>query len=122
FGMIPLNKVVLPCVGAALGACLVGLAPLAHADTLDTTSCSSEQIISSIQQNNPRVRTYLSNHPNAENKLRNDLNLLLAVPEGQRRQAIENLQQGMGRGPEAIDLGNLLMDSANGPVNNCHQY
>ena len=69
-------------LGMAAGlACLaVAVAGPASADTLNTTTCSQQQIMSSLQQNAPLIWGNISSDPQTEQKLRVALDVILAAP------------------------------------------
>lgn len=105
-------------------ACLaIALAGPAHADDLNTTTCSEQQIMTSLQQNDPIIWGKISRDPKLEEELRVGLAALLAAPPGQRQQQVTSLEQTLGYSQWA-GVSADIMDSANGPigraVNNCH--
>ena len=69
----------LPQVGAAAGlACLaIAAAGPAHADDLNMTTCSDQQIMSSIQQNDPVIWWRINRDPKLEQELRENSWLVL---------------------------------------------
>lgn len=117
----------LSLVGAGTGlACLaVVLAGPAHADDLNTTNCSEQQIMSSIQQNDPIIWGRISGDPKLEQQLQVGLAVLLAAPPGQRQQQVNTLEGILGYERWA-GVSDDIMDSSNGPigraVNNCHNF
>lgn len=116
-----------PQCGMAAGlACLaIAAAGTAHADDLNTTTCSDQQIMSSMQQNDPLIWDRISRNPKLEQELRVGLAVLLAAPPGQRQQQVTTLEQTLGYG-QWTGVSEDIMDSANGPVgravNNCHNF
>lgn len=113
--------------GTAAGlTCLaIALAGPAHADDLNMTNCSDQQIMSSIQQNDPIIWGRISANPKLEQELRVGLAVLLAAPPGQRQQELTTFEQTLGYGQWA-GISDDIMDSANGPigraVNACHNF
>ncbi len=112
-------------LGTAVG--LVGLAIAvagpAHADDLNATTCSEQQIMSSMQQNDPIIWGRISGDPKLEQQLRVGLAVLLAAPPGQRQQQVNTLEGILGYDRWA-GVSDDIMDASNGPigraVNNCH--
>ncbi len=113
--------------GAAAGlACLaIAVAAPASADDLNMTTCTDQQVMSSIQQNDPLIWGRISSDPKLEQELRLGLAVVLAAPPGQRQQQVTTLEQTLGYGQWA-GVSNDIMDSSNGPigraVNNCHNF
>ena len=128
-GMTELNKGMrgLSHLGTAAGlACLaIALAAPAHADDLNTTTCSEQQIMSSMQQNDPLIWGRISSDPKLEQQLRVGLAVLLAAPPGQRQQQVSTLEGILGYERWAGVSGDI-MDASNGPigraVNSCHNF
>lgn len=114
-------------LGAAAGiACLaLGAAGPAYADDLNTTTCSEQQVMSSIQQNDPIIWGKISSDPKMEQELRVGLAVVLAAPVGARQQEMGTLEQTLGYGQWA-GVSDDIMDASNGPigraVNNCHNF
>ena len=114
-------------LGAAAG--LAGLAIAAagpaYADDLNTTNCSDQQIMSSIQANDPLIWGRINANPKLEEELRVGLAVVLAAPPGQRQQQLTTLEQTLGYGQWA-GVSDDIMDSSVGPigraVNNCHNF
>ena len=110
---------------AGLAFLAVALAGPAHADDLNMTTCSDQQIMSSIQQNDPLIWGRISGDPKLEQELRVGLAVVLAAPPGQREQQVTNLEQTLGYG-QWSGVSDDIMDSANGPVgravNACHNF
>ena len=57
-------------MAAGLASFAVALAGPASADSLNTTTCSQQQIMSSLQQNTPIIWGQISRDPQTEQKLR----------------------------------------------------
>ena len=114
-------------LGTAAGlACLaIAVAGPAHADDLNSTTCSDQQIMSSIQQNDPMIWGRINSDPKMEEELRVGLAVVLAAPPGQRQDQVNTLEQTLGYGQWA-GVSSDIMDSSVGPigraVNNCHRY
>jgi hypothetical protein len=116
--------------GISLAAAATGFAALAvvvagpaHADDLNTTTCSEQQILASMQKNDPVIWANISSDPKLEQQLEVGLTVLLATPPGQRQQQVNSLEGILGYERWA-SVSNDIMDTANGPigraVNNCH--
>lgn len=105
-------------------ACLAiaGAGP-AYADDLNTTTCTDQQIMSSIQKNDPLIWGRISRDPKLEQELRVGLAVVLAAPAGQRQQQVATLEQTLGY-QQWSGVSADIMDSSNGPigraVNDCH--
>ena len=115
-----------PLVTAAGLACLaIAIAGPAYADDLNTTTCSDQQIMSSLQQNDPIIWGRINGNPKLEQELRVGLAVLVAAPPGQRQQQVNTLEQTLGY-EQWSGISEDIMDSSNGPigraVNNCHNY
>lgn len=115
-----------PAVTAAGLACLaIAVAGPANADDLNTTTCSDQQVMSSIQQNDPLIWGRINANPKLEQELRVGLAVVLAAPPGQRQQQVTTLEQTLGYG-QWTGVSDDIMDSSNGPigraVNNCHNF
>lgn len=114
-------------VGAATGiACLaIAMAGPANADDLNTTTCSDQQVMSSIQQNDPLIWARINRDPKLEEELRVGLAVVLAAPAGQRQQQVTTLEQTLGY-QQWSGVSADIMDSSNGPIgraiNNCHNF
>lgn len=114
-------------VGTAAGlTCLaIAVAAPASADDLNMTTCNDQQIMSSIQQNDPLIWGRISSDPKLEQELRVGLAVVLAAPPGARQQQVTTLEQTLGYG-QWTGVSNDIMDSSNGPigraVNNCHNF
>ena len=118
--------------GLAASATAVGLAGLAlavagpaHADDLNSTTCTEPQIMSSMQQNDPIIWGKISGDPKLEQQLRVGLAVLLAAPPGQRQQQVNALEGILGYERWA-GVSNDIMDTSNGPIgraiNSCHSF
>ena len=110
--------------GAAGLVCLaIAAAGPAHADDLNTTTCSEQQIMSSIEQNDPMIWERINRNPKLEEELRVGLAVVLAAPAGQRQQDLTTLEQTLGD-ERWSGISEDIMDSSTGPigraVNNCH--
>ena len=114
-------------VGAAAGlACLaIAAAGPAHADDLNMTTCSDQQIMSSIQQNDPVIWWRINRDPKLEQELRVGLAVVLTAPAGQRQQQVTTLEQTLGY-QQWSGVSADIMDSSAGPIgraiNNCHNF
>jgi hypothetical protein len=107
-------------------ACLaIAAAAPASADTLNTTTCSEQQIMSSLQQNTPMIWDKISSDPQTEQKLRVALDVLLAVPPGQRETEANTLEQALGKN-QLTDISDDVINASGGPigraVNACHNF
>ena len=114
-------------MGTAAGlACLAiaGAAP-AYADDLNTTTCSEQQLMSSIQQNDPIIWGRINGDPKLEQELRVALAVVLAAPPGQRQQQTTTLEQTLGQ-QQWTGISDDIMNSSAGPVgravNDCHNF
>jgi len=114
-------------LGTATGlACLaIALAAPASADNLNTTTCSEQQIMSSLQQNTPIIWGRISSDPQTEQNLRVALDVLLAVPPGQRETEANTLEQALGKN-QLTDISDDVINASGGPigraVNACHNF
>ena len=114
-------------VGTAAGlACLaIAVAGPAQADDLNTTTCSDQQIMASLQQNDPIIWGRINGDPKLEEELRVGLAVVLAAPAGDRQQQLTTLEQTLGY-QQWSGISDDIMDSSSGPVgravNNCHRY
>lgn len=112
-------------LGAAAGlACLaIAVAAPAYADDLNTTTCSEQQVMTSIQRNDPMIWGRISRDPKLEQELRVGLAVVLAAPPGQRQQQVSTLEQTLGQ-QQWSGISEDIMNSSVGPigraVNNCH--
>jgi len=114
-------------LGTAAGlACLaVAVAGPASADNLNTTTCSEQQVMSSLQKNSPMIWGKISGDPQTEQKLRVALDALLAAPPGQREQLANTLEQALGK-DQLTDISDDVLNASGGPigraVNDCHSF
>jgi hypothetical protein len=114
-------------LGTAAGlACLaIAVAGPAHADDLNMTTCSDQQIMSSIQANDPIIWGKISGDPKLEQELRVGLAVVLAAPVGQRQEQVTTLEQTLGY-QQWAGISDDIMNSSVGPigraVNNCHNF
>ena len=114
-------------LGTAAGfACLaIAVAAPASADNLNTTTCSQQQIMSSLQQNAPLIWGRISSDPQTEQNLRVALDVLLAVPPGQRETAANTLEQALGK-DQLSDISDDVINASGGPigraVNACRNF
>ncbi len=112
-------------MAAGLACCALALAGQAYADDLNTTTCSEEQVVSSLQQNDPLIWRRINRNPKLENELRVGLAGLLAAPPGQRQQQLNAFEQTLGH-QQWSGVSDDIMNSSAGPigraVNNCHNY
>ena len=114
-------------LGTAAGlACLaVAVAVPASADTLNTTTCSQQQVMSSLQQTAPMIWGQISSDPQTEQKLRVALDVVLAAPPGQREQLANTLEQALGK-DQLTDISDDILNASGGPigraVNGCHNF
>lgn len=103
---------------------IAGAGP-ASADDLNTTTCSDQQIMSSIQQNDPRIWERISENPKQEEELRVGLAVVLAAPANERQEQINTLEQTLGYG-QWSGISDDIMDSSFGPIgraiNSCHNF
>lgn len=110
---------------AGLACLAVAVAGPAHADDLNTTTCTEPQIMSSMQQNDPIIWGQISGDPKLEQQLRVGLAVLLAAPPGQRQQQVSTLEGILGYERWAGVSGDI-MDTTNGPIgraiNACHNF
>lgn len=124
-----MTKRVRGCVFLGAAAGLAGLALAvagpASADNLNTTTCSQSQVMSSLQQNAPMIWGNISSNPQTEQKLRTALDVVLAVPPGQRDQFANTLEQALGK-DQLTDISDDVLNASGGPigraVNACHNF
>lgn len=114
----------LTMAATAVGLALAMSAP-AYADDLTTTNCSEQQMMSSIQQNDPLIWRRIVDDPQLEQELRMGLAVLLAAPPGDRQPELNALEQTLGQG-QWTGVSDDIMNSSFGPigraVNNCHNF
>jgi len=112
-------------VAAGLAGLAIAVAGPASADDLNTTTCSGQQLMSSIQQNDPLIWGKINSDPQLEQELRAGLDVVLVAPPGQRQQLVTTLEQTLGK-QQYLGISNDIMDSTSGPigraVNDCHRY
>ena len=114
-------------LGTAVGLAglALALAGPASADDLNTTTCSDQQIMSSIQQNDPLIWGRINRDPKLEQELRVGLAVVLAAPPGQRQQQVTTLEQTLGY-QQWSGVSADIMDSSTGPIgraiNSCHSF
>ena len=110
---------------AGLACLAIAVAAPASADSLNTTTCSQQQIMASLQQNTPMIWGKISSDPETEQKLRAALDVLLAIPPGQREQAANTLEQALGK-DQLSDISDDVINASGGPigraVNACHNF
>ena len=125
--MLPTMRIMKKSLGMAAGvACLsIAVAGSASADTLNTTTCSQQQIMSSLQQTAPLIWGRISSDPQTEQKLRVALDVLLALPPGQREQQANNIEQALGKS-QLTDISDDVINASGGPigraVNGCKNF
>jgi chromosome condensin MukBEF ATPase and DNA-binding subunit MukB len=114
-------------LGTAAGlACLaLAAAAPASADTLNTTTCSQQQVMSSLQQSAPLIWSKISSDPQTEQKLRVALDVVLAAPPGQRDQLANTLEDALGK-DQLSDISDDVINASGGPigraVNGCKNF
>ena len=114
-------------LGTAAGlACLaLAAAAPASADTLNTTTCSQQQVMSSLQQSAPLIWSKISSDPQTEQKLRVALDVVLAAPPGQRDQLANTLEDALGK-DQLSDISDDVLNASGGPigraVNDCKSF
>jgi len=125
--MSALHKSLGRYLGTAAGlTCLaIAVAGPASADTLNTTTCSEQQVMSSLQQSAPRIWDKISSDPQTEQKLRVALDVLLAAPPGQREQLANTLEEALGK-DQLTDISDDVLNASGGPigraVDGCHNF
>lgn len=112
-------------MAAGLAGLAIAMAGPANADDLNTTTCSDQQIMSSLQQNDPIIWGMINGNPKREEDLRVGLAVVLAAPPGQRQQQMTTLEQTLGQ-QQWLGVSDDIMNSSTGPVgravNNCHNF
>ena len=114
-------------LGMAAGlVCLAtAVAGPASADTLNTTTCSQQQVMSSLQQSAPLIWSKISSDPQTEQKLRVALDVVLAAPPGQRDQLANTLEDALGK-DQLSDISDDVLNASGGPigraVNGCKNF
>ena len=125
--MSVINKGLGRHLGTAAGlACLaIAVAAPASADNLNTTTCSQQQVMASLQKNSPLIWGRISSDPQTEQKLRVALDALLAAPPGQREQLANTLEDALGK-DQLTDISDDVLNASGGPigraVNACHSF
>lgn len=113
----------LAATAAGLACVAVAVAGPAQADDLNSTTCSEQQIMASLEKNDPIIWGKISGDPKLEQQLRVGLAVLLAAPPGQRQQQVNTLEGILGYERWA-GVSNDIMDTSNGPIgraiNDCH--
>jgi hypothetical protein len=103
----------------------IAVAGPASADTLNTTTCSGQQVMSSLQQNTPMIWGKISSDPQKEQELRVALDVVLTAPPGQRDQLANTLEQALGK-DQLTDISDDVLNASGGPigraVNACHNF
>ena len=114
----------LSVLGMAAGLAVAAAGP-ASADTLNTTTCSQQQIMSSLQKNTPVIWGQISSDPQKEQELRVALDVVLTAPPGQREQLANTLEQALGK-DQLTDISDDVINASGGPigraVNDCHSF
>jgi len=114
----------LSVLGITAGLAIAAAGP-ASADTLNTTTCSQQQVMSSLQQNSPMIWGKISSDPKTEQQLRVALDAILAAPPGQREQLANTLEQALGK-DQLTDISDDVLNASGGPigraVNACHNF
>ena len=114
-------------LGTAAGlACLaIAAAAPASADTLNTTTCSQQQVMSSLQQSAPLIWGKISSDPQTEQQWRVALDVILAAPPGQRDQLANTLEAALGK-DQLTDISDDVLNASGGPigraVNGCKNF
>ena len=122
-----MNKGLGRYLGTAVGLASLAIAAAgpASADNLNTTTCSEQQVMSSLQQSAPLIWGKISSDPQTEQKLRVALDVLLAAPPGQREQLANTLEQALGK-DQLSDISDDVINASGGPigraVNACHNF
>ena len=124
-GMTALSGLSKLGVAAGLAGLAIAVAGPASADDLNTTTCSEQQVMSSIQQNDPMIWGKINSDPKLEQELRVGLDVVLVAPPGQRQQLVTTLEQTLGK-QQFSGISDDIMNSSTGPigraVNDCHKY
>ena len=116
-----------PLLGTAAGLAGLAIAAAApaSADTLNTTTCSQQQVMSSLQQNAPLIWGKISSDPQTEQKLRVALDVVLTAPPGQRDQLANTLEDALGK-DQLSDISDDVLNASGGPigraVNDCKSF
>jgi hypothetical protein len=114
----------LSVLGMAAGLAIAVAGP-ASADTLNTTTCSGQQVMASLQKNAPMIWGKISSDPQTEQKLKVALDVVLTAPVGQREQLANTLEQALGK-DQLSDISDDVLNASGGPigraVNDCHSF
>ena len=116
-----------PLLGTAAGLAGLAIAAAApaSADTLNTTTCSQQQVMASLQQNAPLIWGKISSDPQTEQKLRVALDVVLTAPPGQRDQLANTLEDALGK-DQLSDISDDVLNASGGPigraVNDCKSF
>jgi len=81
--------------------------------------------MSSLQQSAPRIWGSITSDPQTEQQLRVALDVLLALPPGQREQEANTIEQALGKN-QLTDISDDVINASGGPigraVNACHNF
>ena len=116
-----------PLLGTAAGLAGLAIAAAApaSADTLNTTTCSGQQVMSSLQKNAPLIWGKISSDPQTEQELRVALDVVLTAPPGQRDQLANTLEDALGK-DQLSDISDDVLNASGGPigraVNDCKNF
>ena len=116
-----------PLLGTAAGLAGLAIAAAApaSADTLNTTTCSGQQVMSSLQKNAPLIWGKISSDPQTEQELRVALDVVLTAPPGQRDQLANTLEAALGK-DQLTDISDDVLNASGGPigraVNGCKNF
>jgi len=114
----------LSVLGMAAGLAIAVAGP-ASADTLNTTTCSGQQVMSSLQKNAPIIWGKISSDPQTQQQLKVALDVVLTAPPGQREQLANTLEQALGK-DQLTDISDDVLNASGGPigraVNDCHSF
>ncbi|HCA52637.1 MAG TPA: hypothetical protein DEP24_06925 [Mycobacterium sp.] len=125
--MSVMKKGLSPLLGTAAGLAGLAIAAAApaSADTLNTTTCSQQQVMASLQQNAPLIWGKISSDPQTEQKLRVALDVVLTAPPGQRDQLANTLEDALGK-DQLSDISDDVLNASGGPigraVNDCKSF
>jgi hypothetical protein len=112
-------------IAAGLACLAIPAAAPASADTLNTTTCSQQQVMSSLQQSAPLIWGKISSDPQTEQQLRVALDVILAAPPGQRDQLANTLEAALGK-DQLTDISDDVLNASGGPigraVNGCKNF
>ena len=114
----------LSVLGITAGLAIAVAGP-ASADTLNTTTCSGQQVMSSLQKNAPMIWGKISSDPQTQQQLKVALDVVLTAPPGQREQLANTLEQALGK-DQLTDISDDVLNASGGPigraVNDCHSF